>query len=87
MPELSRFFGIIIQMYFTDHNPPHFHAEYQGEEALIEIETGTVLRGGLPRKEMYYVQAWREIHRDELIANWDIAFARSGEVKKIKPLS
>ena len=87
MPEISRFFGIIIHMYFSDHAPPHFHAKYQGEDVIIDIETGDVLRGRLPRKEMYFVQAWREMHRDELMANWHIAVARSGEVKKIKPLS
>jgi len=49
MPEVTRFFGIVIRMYFNDHSPSHFHAEYGGDEALIEIETLAVLRGGLPR--------------------------------------
>ena len=87
MPEISRFLGIVISIYYNEHNPPHFHAEYQGEDVVIAIETGEILRGSLPRKEMYFVQAWREMHRDELMANWDIAFTRGGEVKKIKPLS
>ncbi|WP_373691025.1 DUF4160 domain-containing protein [Endozoicomonas sp. ONNA2] len=53
MPVISTFFGIYIRMYHADHAPPHFHAEYQGHEALVDISTGHVLEGGLPKKEIW----------------------------------
>ena len=67
MPELSRFFGIVIYMYFKDHLPPHFHATYQEYEAQVAIETGNTIAGDLPRKQTRLVQAWVELHRDELM--------------------
>ena len=86
MPELSRFFGIVITMYASDHNPPHFHAEYAGEEALFDIVNGVFMRGSLPSKEAHIVLAWYEIHKDELIENWNNL--KSGKRHfKINPLS
>jgi hypothetical protein len=70
MPTISRFYGIVIRMYFSDHALPHFHAVYSGEEAVIAIESGEVIRGGLPERALRLVREWREIHRDELVANW-----------------
>ncbi len=70
MPIISVFFGIIIRMYHDDHAPPHFHASYQGFEALIRIQSGSVLAGKLPRKALRLVQEWAERHRDELLENW-----------------
>lgn len=70
MPEVSRFFGIVIRMYFNDHQPPHFHAEYGEHEALIEIETLAVLRGDLPRRAMALVLEWAALHRQELNLDW-----------------
>lgn len=70
MPTISIFFGIIIQMHWRDHAPQHFHAWYQGQEALIEIASGRILVGNLPRKAMRLIQEWCDEHRDELSENW-----------------
>ena len=70
MPRLSEFYGIVIYMYWTDHNPPHFHAFYSGVEALVRIEDGAALRGTLPRTAARLVREWAELHREELYANW-----------------
>ncbi|MEE4350880.1 MAG: DUF4160 domain-containing protein [Pacificimonas sp.] len=70
MPVISIFFGIIIRMYHADHNPPHFHASYQGFEALIHIRSGAVLAGKLPRKAFRIVDQWRLDRQDELLDNW-----------------
>jgi hypothetical protein len=70
MPRISAFYGIVIEMYFGDHPPPHFHARYAGEMALIEIANGDVIRGSLPRHALRLVREWLELHRDELEANF-----------------
>lgn len=67
MAEISRFYGVIIQMFGNDHNPPHFPAIYNEYRGLIEIETGEILQGSLPTKQLKYVQVWADIHRDELL--------------------
>ena len=88
MPILSMFYGIVIRMYFFDdkqHHMPHFHAEYAGEWAVFSIDDGRVLDGGLPPGKSRLVQAWIEIHRDELLANWRLA-VMGEEVFKIEPL-
>lgn len=71
MPEVSRFFGISIRMYFDDHNPPHFHAIYAGSETEVGIDPLTVLRGRFPRRALGMVLEWAAIHQQELIDNWD----------------
>lgn len=76
MPEISRFFGIIIRIFFSDHDPPHFHAVYGEHEALIEIETLDLYRGNLPRRGLALVLEWAVLHRAELRRDWDLA--RSG---------
>lgn len=86
MPEISRFFGIIIYMYAKDHLPPHFHAEYNGEEAMFAIETGEIIIGNLPKKHVRLVQVWVELHRDELADNYNLLQMEIGTFKKIKPL-
>ena len=73
VPRLSEFYGIGIYMYFVDHNPPHFHAMYAEHEALIRIDNGSSIRGTLPRTAMRLVEQWRELHHDELVANWKLA--------------
>lgn len=73
MPRLSEFYGIVIYMYFADHNPPHFHAIYAEHEALIQIDDGSILRGDLPRTAARLVEQWRTLHRDELLADWALA--------------
>jgi len=72
VPTISRFYGILIQMYFGDHVPPHFHALYAEFEALIAIETFEVIRGGLPGRAMALVLEWAQIHRDELRRDWEL---------------
>lgn len=88
MPIISMFYGIIIRMYLLDeqhHNLPHIHAKYAEFEASINLSDGDVLAGELPRKQLRLVQAWIELHRDELMADWELA--RSGELPyKIAPL-
>ena len=86
MPEISRFFGIVISMYFNDHWPPHFHARYGDADAVIDIENLTYLRGWLPGRAMELVGEWAMIHHDELMANWARARERKPLVK-IEPLS
>lgn len=70
MPEISRFFGIVIQMYWDDHAPPHFHARYGEHEALINIRTLEILRGSLPGRAMGLTLEWAAMHRAALAANW-----------------
>ena len=88
MPIISMFYGIIIRMYLLDnkhHNLPHIHAKYAEFEASININNGEILAGKLPRKQLRLVQAWIELHRDELIADWDLSL--EGEsLYKIEPL-
>jgi len=85
MPELSRFFGIIIRMFYSDHEPAHFHAIYGEYEALIEIDTLAVFRGALPRRALALVLEWAALHRNELRDDW--RRARAGEMlKEIEPL-
>ena len=88
MPIISMFYGIIIRMYLLDnkqHSLPHFHAKYAEFEASITIEDGEIVAGELPRKQLRLVQAWIELHRDELLADWEIAV--NGENPyKINPL-
>ncbi|MBI3281948.1 MAG: DUF4160 domain-containing protein [Acidobacteria bacterium] len=73
MPEVTRFFGIVIRMYFSDHEPAHFHAQYGEFEALVEIETLAKLGGDLPRRAMALVLEWAALHRQELRSNWERA--------------
>lgn len=88
MPVISMFYGIIIRLYLIDnkqHNLPHIHARYAEFEASLDIMDGEILSGELPRKQLRLVQAWIELHRDELMADWELAI--SGELPyKIAPL-
>ena len=85
MPEISRFFGIVIKMFFDDHNPPHFHAEYSGFFALIDIRNLSAFSGHLPPRVMGLVIEWATIHQEELFADWERARAEQ-ELRKIAPL-
>lgn len=88
MPILSMFYGIVIRMYFYDdkqHHVPHLHTEYAGKMAVIGIDDGQVLAGTLPPGKVRLVQAWIEIHREELLADWQLAVTGE-EVFKIEPL-
>ncbi len=76
MPTISMFYGILIRMFFYDtekHHVPHIHAEYQGEMAVYSIENGDVLVGKLPPKKNKLVVAWIEIHKESLLADWELA--------------
>lgn len=85
MPTISRFYGILIRMYHNDHAPPHFHAEYAEYEAVYEIDTLEVLRGGLPRRAHALVLEWVTLHRAELQENWNKA--RAGvPLESVEPL-
>ena len=86
MPEISRFFGIVISLYYDDHLPPHFHARSSGDEAVIAIATQDVLRGWLPFRALELVCEWAMMHEQELMANWERARARR-RLMKIEPLS
>lgn len=70
MPEISRFFGVIIRMYFDEHEPPHFHAIYSGEEAQVGIDPIHLLRGGLPHRALSMVFEWAALHQHKLMDNW-----------------
>ena len=88
MPVISMFYGIIIRMYLLDnkhHNIPHIHAKYAEYEASISIAEGEVLAGQLPRKQLRLVQAWIELRRDELTADWELAISDE-KPYKIAPL-
>jgi len=85
MPEISRFLGIQIFMYFNEHNPPHFHVQYNEHKASIIIETLGVMQGRLPSKVLGLVVEWAEDHQDELMQNWN-TIEMSGEYCKIEPL-
>lgn len=76
MPVVSRFFGIVIAFYWEDHLPPHFHAKYSGDEAMIDIRTGAVIRGSLARRALSLVEEWRMTHLDELLDDWERARQR-----------
>lgn len=84
LPRISEFYGIVIEMFFVDHPPPHFHARYGGDEALIVIATGEVF-AGVPPRALRLVREWLGGHREELVANWDRA--RDGQnPERIEPL-
>lgn len=81
MPELSRFFGIIVRMYMEaggPHHVPHFHAYYQDEAAVIGVDPVDLIAGALPRRQQRLVEAWAELHQEELLADW--ARLQSGQV-------
>ena len=84
MPELSRFFGIIIAMFGDDDNPPHFHVRYGDYEAIITIKEG-IVKGELPKKILKDVFKWMELHQKELEINWERLQAGQ-EIIKIEPL-
>ncbi len=86
MPEVSRFFGISIRMYFDDHNPPHFHAIYADAEAEFGIDPLAVLRGRFPRRALGMVLEWAAAHQQELLDNWE-RLQNDGAPQRIDPLN
>ena len=86
MPTISMFYGVLIQMYWNDHAPPHFHALYSEYEVLIDIRTLEILEGSLPRRALALVLEWAQAHRAELVEDWDLC-ERNQLPKKIAPLA
>lgn len=88
MPEISRFYGIIIFMYVNDHNPPHFHAKYNEFEATFTIDDYALIKGKLPAKAHALVIEWASIHQDELEENWTkLVVDANKSFNKIEPLN
>lgn len=85
MPEISRFFGIVVAMYYKEHMPPHFHAKYAGQTAGFAVPDLRIIEGTLPRRAISLVLEWAFLHRDELIENWRRAERRE-EMLRIEPL-
>ena len=84
MPEISRFLGIVIKMYFEDHNPPHFHAFYGEYEGVFSIDTLEIITGKMPPRIVWLVIEWAELHKKELKKNWELL--KEKKFNKIKPL-
>ena len=85
MPEISRFFGIVIKMFFDDHNPPHFHAFYAEHEVLIDISHLSVFAGALPPRALGLVIEWATLHQTELLNDWEKARGQQ-PLDRIDPL-
>ena len=85
MPEISRFLGISILMYFDDHNPPHFHVRYNDYRAIISIANLSLLEGELPARVLGLVIEWAGLHNNELLENWNLV-KKTGKWFKIDPL-
>ncbi|MBI5788674.1 MAG: DUF4160 domain-containing protein [Candidatus Schekmanbacteria bacterium] len=88
MPTISMFFGILVSIFYEDseqHHTPHIHVRYQGKKASIAIDDGRVLAGDFPLRQLRMVQVWIDIHRDELMADWELA-VNGDEPFRITPL-
>ena len=85
MPEISRFLGIVVAMYYRDHTPPHFHVKYGEHRASITVETLEVLEGNIPSRVLALVLEWVHLHRKELSEDWQLAMEKK-PLKKIEPL-
>jgi len=88
MPAISMFYGIIVYMYFMDnkqHKLPHIHVKYQEDEVIVAVPEGDVLEGSIPNSKMKLLQAWIELHKDELLADWELAVSGQ-QPYKIDPL-
>jgi hypothetical protein len=85
MPEISRFFGILIAMYYNDHPPPHFHVRYGQQKAIIEIQSLSVLEGNLSPRVLGFAIEWAASHQAELLQNWELA-RQQAPLESIPPL-
>lgn len=85
MPTISMFYGIVIRMYYDDHNPPHFHAFYGDYKAIFNLN-GEIIEGTMPKSKEKLITAWALIHKDELMANWQLA-KNSETLYNINPLN
>ncbi len=84
MPEISRFLGIVVAMFYKDHAPPHFHAVYGEFEIKVEVQTG-VVTGQFPKRALRHVLEWLDLHRDELVQDWELA-REERPLNRIAPL-
>jgi hypothetical protein len=85
MPEICRFHGIVIRMWFEDHDPPHFHAIAGGRTVKIRIDPIEVMKGGMERRQIAMVKRWAALHKDELEKNWRLA-RENAKLEPIEPL-
>ena len=85
MPTISVFYGIVIKMFFSDHGPAHIHVEYGGDEAVLALAGGRVIRGSVPPRALRLVRTWVSLHEEELAENWRLAKARL-PVARVEPL-
>ena len=85
MPEISRFFGIVVSMNYNDHPPPHFHVRYAEQKAIVTIDAPMVLEGSLSPRAIGLVMEWATAHREELMADWNLA-RQQQPLKPIAPL-
>ena len=85
MPQISNFFGIIIRMFYDEHNPPHFHAQYGEHKCCIDIHTFGVIEGYLPARVLGLVVEWAILHKEELLNNWH-SIGQKRPLSKIEPL-
>ena len=85
MPQISYFLGVIIRMFYREHNPPHFHAFYGDYEALIDIQKNEIISGNLPPRVLGLVVEWTALHQEELMANWERS-KRQEPLLSIEPL-
>ncbi len=85
VPEISRFLGIVVAMYYNDHEPPHFHARYGKHEIRVNIESGEIMSGTFPPRARKHILKWLDLHRSALVENWKLARERE-PLRKIEPL-
>lgn len=85
MPEISRFYGIVIFMYYNDHNPPHFHAKYGDDQAIFSISDMSIIEGSLPRRAVEMINEWGRMNKGQLMKNWENA-RNELAINKIDPL-
>ncbi len=85
MPEISRFYGIVIYIFYDEHNPPHFHAEYAGNKALITIKDG-IVKGQMPMRALKLIFEWMEKYNDQLMEDWELSL-KGEPLKSIEPLN
>lgn len=85
MPKLSEFYGIIIYMFFSDHTPPHFHANYQGYDMLVEIMSGQT-KGDFPKRGRSMVLSWLKQNKPAIVESWNL-LQEEGKIRKVKPLA
>lgn len=85
MPEICRFLGIIIMIFYKDHTPPHFHARYSDKAGIFSIQDLKMIDGNLPARVISLITEWAEMHKSELIIDWELA-QKAKPLKKIEPL-